>query len=81
MRKGDNASLSLKAEAHPRKQGVTIVIRTCSGVIGETFGILHCRSSRSCNGVVLAKDQLSGFAFKLCAEISFFHYDTCVVLR
>lgn len=56
MSKGDNASLSLKAEAHPRKQGVTIVIRTCSGVIGEAFGILHCRSSRS-NGVVLAKDQ------------------------
>lgn len=27
----------------------------------------------SCNGVVLIKDQLSGLAFKLCTEISFFH--------
>ncbi|MCA7864513.1 hypothetical protein LE121_23485, partial [Escherichia coli] len=24
---------------------------------------------------------MSGFAFKLCAEISFFHYGTCVGLR
>ncbi|CAI0695444.1 Uncharacterised protein [Serratia marcescens] len=34
----------------------------------------HIHSTgRSCNGVVLIKDQLSGFAFKLCAEISLFH--------
>ncbi|HHJ3098164.1 TPA: hypothetical protein ACQI7E_003251 [Escherichia coli] len=47
MRKGDNASLSLKAEAHPRKHGVTIVIRTCSGVIGEAFGILQALLNKS----------------------------------
>ncbi|AWV54348.1 hypothetical protein BWR58_26360 [Shigella sonnei] len=27
------------------------------------------------------ENQLSGFAFKLCAKISFFHWSTCVVLR
>lgn len=34
-----------------------------------------------CHRVVLVNNQLSGFAFKLCAEISFFHWSTCVVLR
>ena len=36
-------------------------------------GICHC--------VVLVNNPLSGFAFKLCAEISFFHWSTCVALR
>ncbi|OKS96446.1 hypothetical protein ACN72_06110 [Escherichia coli] len=34
-----------------------------------------------CHRVFLVNNQLSGFVFKLCAKISFFHWSTCVVLR
>lgn len=42
---------------------------------------LHHSFGGICHRVVLVNNQLSGFAFKLCAEISFFHWSTCVVLR
>ncbi|WP_404853398.1 hypothetical protein, partial [Escherichia coli] len=45
------------------------------------FSLQDFRGGSICHGIVLVNDQLSGFAFKLCAEISFFHYGTCVVLR
>lgn len=34
-----------------------------------------------CNGVILVKDQLGGFAFKLCSETSSFKRGSCIVMR
>ncbi|MGT7092479.1 hypothetical protein ACRW5D_27045, partial [Escherichia coli] len=43
-------------------------------------GMISLSPPTICNSA-LVNNQLSGFAFKLCAEISFFHWSTCVVLR